>query len=55
MFNPRTKIWSDHFAVAGGMIVGLTPIGRATTRLLNMNDSRRVELRLLWLEEGGRL
>ena len=55
VFNPRTSAWSDHFAFAGGMIIGRTPIGRATVRLLNMNHFRRVELRLQWLDEGGRL
>ena len=53
LFNPRTDAWSDHFVVSGGRIVGLTPTGRATARLLNMNDPRRVELRELWLHEGG--
>lgn len=28
-----------------GRIVGLTPTGRATVGVLNMNDARRVELR----------
>ena len=55
LFNPRTEAWPDHFAVSGGRIVGLTPIGRATARLLNMNDPRRVELRKLWRREGGSL
>ena len=55
VFNPRTNEWSDHFAVSGGTIFGLTPVGRATARLLNMNDSRRIELRLNWLDEGGGL
>ena len=55
VFNPRTDEWSDNFAISQGTIVGLTPIGRATARLLNMNDSRRVELRLRWLDEGGSL
>jgi hypothetical protein len=36
-------------------IVGLTPTGRATARLLNMNDSRRVDLREQWLDEGGQI
>ena len=45
LFNPRGDAWSDHFAVRGGRILGLTPKGRATVRLLNMNASRRVELR----------
>jgi hypothetical protein len=55
VFDPRNDVWSDHFALSGGRILGLTPKGRATARLLNMNDSRRIELRLLWLGEGGSL
>jgi hypothetical protein len=55
VFNPRAHVWSDHFALSNGMIAGLTPIGRATVRLLQMNDPRRVELRLQWLDEGGRI
>ena len=53
LFNPRQDVWSNHFAISGVLIVGLTPVGRATARLLNMNDSRRVELRLQWLSEEG--
>jgi hypothetical protein len=45
LFNPRGDVWSDHFAAHGGHILGLTPTGRATVRLLNMNALRRVELR----------
>lgn len=47
LFNPRGDAWSDHFAVRGGRIPGLTPKGRATVRLLNMNAPRRVEIRKL--------
>jgi hypothetical protein len=50
LFNPRNDVWSDHFAVRGGRINGLTPKGRATVRLLNMNAPRRVELREAWLK-----
>ena len=49
LFNPRQDIWGDHFVVRGGRITGLTPKGRATVRLLNMNAPRRVELREAWL------
>ena len=49
LFNPRRDTWGDHFAVRGGRIKGLTPKGRATVRLLNMNAPRRVELREAWL------
>lgn len=49
LFNPRQDNWGDHFAIGGGRIIGLTPKGRATVRLLNMNAPRRVELREAWL------
>ena len=45
LFHPRADLWSDHFVVRDGRIVGLTTRGRATVRLLNMNAPRRVELR----------
>jgi hypothetical protein len=53
LFNPRGDAWSDHFADRGGRILGLTPKGRATVRLLNMNAPRRVELRNACQEEAG--
>jgi hypothetical protein len=45
LFNPRTQIWADHFARQGDLIVGLTPIGRGTVRLLDMNDEDRRQIR----------
>jgi len=51
LFNPRRHAWGDHFSLNGGEIVGLSAIGRATVRLLNMNAVRRVQLREEWLEE----
>jgi len=51
LFHPRQDIWSEHFVVRSGHIVGLTPMGRTTVRLLNMNASRRVELRNEWQGE----
>src|SRR3954462_4476696 len=45
LFNPRRDVWADHFGVAGGTVVGLTAIGRATARLLNMNAPKLVRLR----------
>ena len=52
LFNARQDVWRDHFVLREGQIVGLTPTGRATVRLLNMNATRRVELRLEWLKEA---
>jgi hypothetical protein len=51
LFHPRTDLWSDHFAIHSGLLVGRTPSGRATVRLLNMNAARRVELRREWLRD----
>ena len=45
LFNPRSDDWNEHFEVADGVIIGLTAIGAATVRLLDMNDSERVEMR----------
>lgn len=47
LFHPRTDQWDEHFNMENGIIAGLTPTGRATVRLLNMNANRRVQLRLL--------
>lgn len=46
LFNPRRQRWSTHFVLEGAAIVGRTPTGRATARLLRMNDPKRLEERL---------
>jgi len=46
IFHPRTDRWPLHFALADGLIVGKSDMGRATVRLLNMNAYHRVQLRL---------
>jgi hypothetical protein len=45
LFHPRQDAWGDHFAFRGPRIIGLTPRGRATVQLLNMNATRRIQLR----------
>jgi hypothetical protein len=45
LFHPRKDSWDDHFMSREGYGFGVTPVGRATVRLLNMNALRRVELR----------
>ena len=52
LFDPRRQNWTDHFAVLDAQVVGLTAIGRATVRLLHMNDHRRIELRRELIEQG---
>ena len=45
LFHPRRDDWDFHFRRVGPRLVGLTPTGRATVRVLAMNDPDRVELR----------
>lgn len=45
LFHPRNQAWEEHFAFQSVNITGLTPTGRATAGLLNMNDDRRRTLR----------
>ena len=52
LFHPRSQVWNDHFATEHASIVGLTPVGCATIRVLNMNSPRRVRLRAALRERG---
>jgi hypothetical protein len=55
LYSPRIDSWPDHFMLRGGEVVGITPTGRATVRLLNMNAPQRVDLRELWTDDEGTL
>lgn len=41
LFHPRTQPWEEHFRFEGDTIIGLTPEGRTTARLLQLNTSER--------------
>jgi hypothetical protein len=41
-----------HFALQGFRLVGLTPIGRTTVSLLQMNAERRIERRAELVKRG---
>jgi hypothetical protein len=46
LFNPRTQLWHEHFALNGeGHLLGVTPEGRTTVWLLQINTSDRVRER----------
>jgi hypothetical protein len=45
LFHPRRDRWKDHFRPVGALIEPLTPTGRATERLLQLNHPDRVEER----------
>ena len=53
LYHPRRHSWREHFViVANGLINGLTPEGRATVELLEMNDEDRVRLRAQLMRRG---
>ncbi|MFO0755644.1 MAG: HNH endonuclease signature motif containing protein [Byssovorax sp.] len=45
LFHPRRQVWDEHFRMDGVAIVGLTPTGRVTAYVMNMNAPERIELR----------
>jgi hypothetical protein len=45
LYNPRKQKWSDHFRLNGAIVEPLTPEGRVTVFLLQLNDPDRVKER----------
>lgn len=45
LFHPRRQKWSEHFRWRGIRIVGITPTGRASVAVLNMNSDDQLALR----------
>ena len=53
LFHPRKHHWREHFRLQeGGRIVGLTPEGRATVRLLGFNEEECLQLRQVLIRQG---
>jgi hypothetical protein len=52
LFHPRRDRWTDHFKFEGPLLVGLTPAGRTTAWLLQMNSDERLEWRRALRELG---
>lgn len=52
LFHPRHDNWTEHFTWRRALIVGVTPIGRATVALLAINHPDYVLLRESLIEEG---
>jgi hypothetical protein len=42
LFNPRKQQWTEHFVFEKLRIVGLTPEGRTTVKLLQYNNDERL-------------
>jgi hypothetical protein len=52
LFHPRRDDWAEHFEWRGALLVGRTPIGRATVMLLAVNHPDYVLLRESLIAEG---
>ena len=52
LFDPRSQAWEEHFELRGAFIVGKTPIGRTTVRVLSMNAGQRLQLRAVLVSQG---
>ena len=52
LFNPRRERWAEHFRLRGSRVEGLTPVGRATVILLDMDSAMRQEARAAWRATG---
>lgn len=46
LFHPRNDVWPEHFEWQGLRIIGRTPVGRTTVRVLNLNSAARLQVRL---------
>ncbi|HEV7926713.1 MAG TPA: HNH endonuclease [Verrucomicrobiae bacterium] len=47
LFHPRHHRWEDHFEWIGISLLGKSPIGRTTARVLNVNSEDQLTLRSL--------
>jgi len=52
LFNPRTQIWGEHFDLEGAYLIALTPCGRVTVRLLDLNHADRLRVRRALIKTG---
>lgn len=54
LFNPRMGNWHEHFAWSadGTLIIGKTPVGRATVVALRLNNEYVVPSRRVWAAAG---
>lgn len=50
LFNPRTQVWKDHFRLEGARIIPLSPEGRVTVFVLDLNEETRIRARRALIE-----
>ena len=47
LFHPRKQVWTEHFQFDGFRITGITPCGRTTVWVLNLNATDQLLQRAL--------
>lgn len=52
LYHPRQDRWEEHFRLNGSQLEPLTPIGRVTVRLLQLNRADRIKERQLLIMLG---
>lgn len=52
LYNPRRNAWREHFELTAAVIAPVSPAGRATARLLRLNQPDRLAERLLAITAG---
>ena len=52
LFHPRREIWHEHFKWNGPLLIGRTPLARATIEVLAINDPMQVMTRRALMREG---
>ena len=49
--NPRTQLWAEHFQLQSFQIIGVSPVGRTTAFLLQLNTLERIAERQRFLSQ----
>jgi hypothetical protein len=52
LFHPRRDRWKDHFTLSNGEIQGITPQGRVTAKILQLNIPERLAERRALIRIG---
>ncbi len=52
LFDPRRDAWTEHFKRQRGLIIGMTPVGRATVVVLNINHPDAIKIREELIADG---
>lgn len=54
LFDPRRQSWSEHFRWSedGTKVIGLTPVGRVTVVVVQLNNEHLVRARRRWVAAG---